>query len=377
LRDHIRREFPAARRIGVLASGEVRERGLFEAYFRAPDFEVLHPRAEHDADAIVQAGCASESDALLCAAYADLAAQRADVIVPGLTEIASMLERTGPREIPHVDCNLAYAQYAASDCYAIAADANGHDGRQGPIKIGVVGGVGPAATVDFLGKIVRNTQAKRDQDHVKVLLEQNPQIPDRTGHLVGSGPDPTIALYATCKKLEAGHADLIAIPCNTAHAFVERIQRYLGIPIVNMLTETVQHIRVTFPELKEVGVLATSGTVASGVYRDALEAHGLRQIVPGAPAQERVMRAIYGERGVKAGYTSGQCVDDILEAVEELVAHGVGVMILGCTELPILLDSPQLRTASGKTVALVDPTDVLAKRCVEYALAGGTAAASR
>ena len=111
-----------------------------------------------------------------------------------------------------------------------------------PFKIGVVGGVGPAATADFMQKIVRNTTAARDQDHIKIVVEQNPQIPDRTANLIGDGPDPTVALYATCKKLEAGDADLIAIPCNTAHAFVERIQPYLSIPIVNMLHETVQHL---------------------------------------------------------------------------------------------------------------------------------------
>ena len=83
---------------------------------------------------------------------------------------------------------------------------------------------------------------------------------------MGAGVDPTIALYATCKKLEDGDADVIAIPCNTAHAFVERIQPYLDIPIVNMLTVTVAHLRDTYPALREVGVLATSGTIESGVY---------------------------------------------------------------------------------------------------------------
>jgi aspartate racemase len=107
---------------------------------------------------------------------------------------------------------------------------------------------------------------------LKLLVEQNPQIPDRTKHLVGDGPDPTVSLYATCKRLEAGDMGIIAIPCNTAHAFVERIQPYLNVPIVNMLTVTVGYLRAPFPELRQVGLLATTGTITSGVYQKALEA---------------------------------------------------------------------------------------------------------
>src|SRR5205823_9095418 len=104
------------------------------------------------------------------------------------------------------------------------------------------------ATADFMTKIVRNTRADRDQEHLKLVVEQNPQIPDRTENLIGSGADPTISLYSTCKKLEAADADIIAIPCNTAHAFVERIQPYLNIPVVNMLTATVEHIQANLPK---------------------------------------------------------------------------------------------------------------------------------
>jgi aspartate racemase len=367
LRDHLRRVHPHARRIGMLVPAAVRGHKLFEPYFDSAEFTLLYPSADcADADALAR----DTSGALLRAALAELASQRAEVIVPGLTSLAALLERTGPHATPCVDCNLAYVQYAASGRYANAARQQCEPLPPARLKIGIVGGVGPAATVDFLDKIVRNTPAARDQDHLKVLVEQNPQIPDRTGHLIGDGPDPTIALYATCKRLEAGDAGLIAIPCNTAHAFVARIRHRLGIPIVNMLTETVQHIRAAFPGLRDVGVLATSGTVASGVYRDALEACGLSQVLPDAAMQERVMRAIYGERGVKAGYTTGICIDDLYSAIDELAARGVDVMILGCTELPLLVDDQQYRTADGRSITLVDPTNVLAQRCVAYALAG-------
>ena len=116
---------------------------------------------------------------------------------------------------------------------------------------------------------------------------------------------------------------------------------------------------------------------ASYVTGVILPVDGGQNMLGGAPQygmylamQERVMRAIYGERGVKAGYTSGICVDDLHMAIDELAARGVDVVILGCTELPLLIDSTRYRAANGHAVTLVDPTDVLAQRCVAYALAG-------
>jgi aspartate racemase len=372
VRSHVQRTYPRARRIGVLASDYVREKGLFERYFCAPRFDVLHPGPQRDIDLVTEAiyggdgikrgNLRGRPIELLRRACRDLIEQGADVIVPGLTEVALVADELGDMAAPLVDSNMAYAQFAVSGAF---------DSLSAAFKVGVVGGVGPAATVDFLSKIVRNTPASCDQDHIKLLIEHNPQIPDRTENLIGEGADPTVSLYATCKRLEDGGAGLIAIPCNTAHAFVERIQPYLGVPIVNMLRVTASYLRDAFPGLRDVGVLATSGTVESGVYRKALEAEGLRQVAPEPALQARVMEAIYGEHGVKAGFTTGQCQADISAAIEGLIAAGVGVIVLGCTELPLLLPDGEFTSASGARVRLVDPTDVLARRCVAYAKGAG------
>ncbi|EEA00752.1 aspartate racemase [Burkholderia sp. H160] len=373
VRSHVQRKFPAAKRIGVLASDYVREKRLFERYFASPEFEVVHPRTADDTDTVTKAIYGSDGIKsgnlrgrpveLLRAACESLVDQGVDVIVPGMTEIALVAEEIGKLQVPLVDSNMAYAQYVVS----------GRPSSPAPVfKVGVVGGVGPAATVDFLNKVVRHTPASRDQDHIKLLVEQNPQIPDRTGNLISEGVDPTVSLYATCKKLEDGGADIIAIPCNTAHAFVDRIQPYLGIPIVNMLTVTVRYLRDSFPGLRDFGVLATSGTIGSGVYQKALESQGLHQIAPGAALQARVMDAIYGNNGVKAGFTTGQCQEDIIAAVEGLIAEGVEVVLLGCTELPILLPAGEFVGRNGGRVQLVDPTEVLARQCIAYAKGGAT-----
>ena len=377
---HVRQAFPSVRRIGVLTSDAIRGNGLFERYFDSAQFDVLHPRNEAGVDRVTRAVYSDEGIKsgrlygrpveLLRAACADLIAQGAEIILPGLAEISLVARVLGTLEVPFVDTNLVYARYVAAAQYSQP---------ERRFKVGVLGGVGPAATVDFMAKLVRNTPAARDQDHIKVMVEQNPQIPDRTEALLGKGDDPTLALYAACKTLEEGGADLIAIPCNTAHAFVERIQPSLTIPIVNMLTCTADYLREAFPSLREVGVLATSGTLASRVYERPLEACGFVQIAPAEAAQARLMNAIYGARGAKAGYTSGECCDDVAAAVDDLVAQGVQVIVLGCTELPLLLRGSTLARPDGSVVQLVDPTEVLAKRCVAYALAGSgaTQAASK
>jgi aspartate racemase len=369
LRAHLRSSFPQHRRIGVLTSAPVREHGLFERYFPPEEFKILYARSRDGLDLVTEAvygenGIKSGSRSgysieLLREACADLIEQGAQLLLPGVTELALVTGELSSLPVPLLDPHRVYAQHLIADPAAPV---------ERPFKLGVVGGVGPAATVDFLGKVVRNTPATRDQDHLRLLVEQNPQIPDRTEHLVGDGMDPTLALYATCKKLQAGEADLIAIPCNTAHAFVEAIQSELVIPIMNMLTVTVKHIRETFPSLRKVGLLATSGTVSSGVYKRALEDHGLQEVVPSPPLQARVMNAIYGPEGVKAGFTTGASVTDVDAAIDELVSQGVEVIILGCTELPLLMPEPERVTAGGKRVTLVDPTDILAKRCVAAAM---------
>jgi aspartate racemase len=375
---HVRQVFPTVRRVGVLTSDTIRNNGLFERYFDNARFDVLHPRNEEGVDRVTSAVYGDEGIKgghlvgrpveLLRAACADLIAQGAEIILPGLTEIPMVAHALGALEVPLVDPNLVYARYLATAQYPQ---------RERRFKLGVVGGVGPAATVDFMAKLVRNTPAARDQDHIKVMVEHNPHIPDRTEALLGHGEDPTLALYAACKTLEEGGADLIAIPCNTAHAFIERIQPSLTIPIVNMLACTADYLRETFPGLREVGLLATSGTLASRVYEKALDTCGFVQIAPAAAAQARLMNAIYGPRGAKAGYTSGECCDDLAAALDDLITQGVQVVVLGCTELPLLLRGSTLARPGGLAVRLVDPTDVLAKRCVAYALGESPAVDAR
>ena len=291
----------------------------------------------------------------LVEACSDLIIQGAEIIVPGMTEISPVLDVIQPRvPVPIVDVNAAYAEYALgmSHCHPVL-----------PFKLGVLGGVGPAATVDFLDKLVKISKADRDQDHIKIVLEQNPQILDRTDSLIADGEDPTIAILSACRTLEKGGAHAIAIPCNTAHAFVERVQKHIGTPIVNMLEEVLAAIAKQQPQARQIGLLATTGTIQSGVYKDVIEKADLSLLTPDEPTQARVMTAIYGEKGVKAGYRNGECADALMSAINHLSDKGAEVIILGCTELPLI----ELPGSIELSVPLFDPSAVLARRCAVLA----------
>ncbi|MDC0738290.1 amino acid racemase [Cognatishimia sp. SS12] len=356
--------------VGVITTPYVRHSGLFDSLF-GTGIRVVYPSLAAET-AVMQSiygpngfKSGNYGDQIIQpinAALEDLQGQGVDLFVPGLTEIPILLDQLAvPTGMAALNTAEVYAQHALK---ATATD------RQRRFKVGVVGGVGPAATVDFMSKLVGGTEAARDQDHIKVLVEQNPQIPDRTENLVADGIDPTVALYSTCKKLERGGADIIAIPCNTAHAYVDRIQRHLDIPIVSILSSTTDFIRATSPETRKVGILATNGTIQSGLYQEALRQADLDFIIPDETHQALVMQSIYGPEGVKAGVVDGLCKAQIAQAFAHLVARGAEAVILGCTELPLIVTEE----AAELGAIPVDPTKVLAEKCVSLAQSATKAA---
>ena len=363
----VRRRLPSGSLLGILTSDFVRQSGLFERYFDS-EYNLTYPTAAAQADLMsaiyapdgIKAG-RTERRVLnqLGIACQDLLEQKADLLLPGFTELSLVTKALRERGMPLLDANQIYAEFALVEREESIAQ---------PFKLGIVGGVGPAATVDFMGKVLRNTPAGCDQDHIKMIVEHNPQIPDRTANLLHGKTDPTVALLATCKRLEAGGARAIAIPCNTAHAFVDTIQPHLTIPIINMLSATISQILEQHDCSAPVGLLATNGTISSGIYHAIAERSGLQLIVPEPIYQDKVMSAIYGEFGVKAGYTDGQCKAELLEAAQSLVRRGAKVLILGCTELPLLLPQAALPESSDQSAALIDPAEILAQRCVRLSM---------
>lgn len=230
--------------------------------------------------------------------------------------------------------------------------------------IGIIGGMGPAATVDLYAKIIASTAAASDQEHLHVIIDSNSGIPDRTAAILGQGEDPLPALVTTARTLERAGAQVLAIPCNTAHWYYEGIQEAVGVPVLNMIRETVGHIMRKYPVVERIGLMATTGTLQTGLYDRALGDVGLTVIRPEPDEQNALMRSIY--QGVKAGRLAEA------EALASGVARGLAdrgaqALVLGCTELPIALRHASL------PVPAIDPTQVLARAAV--AAAGGALAA--
>ncbi|WP_456421827.1 cysteate racemase [Thermococcus sp.] len=222
--------------------------------------------------------------------------------------------------------------------------------------IGILGGMGPLATAELFRRIVEKTPAKRDQDHPRIIIYNNPKIPDRTAFILGKGDDPRPELIDSARKLESWGADFIIMPCNTAHFFAETIQRAIGIPLVSMVEETAK--RIEEMGLKKVGLLATDGTIKGLVYHRALLRRGILIAVPNKIDQAKVMRGIY--EGVKAGNLKlGRKL--LLEVARKLEKRVEGI-IAGCTEVSVALKPEDL------DVPLIDPMDVIAEKAVKLAL---------
>ncbi len=221
--------------------------------------------------------------------------------------------------------------------------------------VGILGGMGPQATCDLFMKIIRNTPAQKDQDHLRVIIDSNPKIPDRTAYILSGGEDPRPLLFETAKNVERAGASFIAIPCNTAHCFHKEIQRQVDIPVLHMMEEVARYLN---GKANKAGLLATTGTLRTGLYARSLSKVGIETVIPSDEDQDSVMEAIYL---VKASMLEkGRKI--ILEQARKLEARGCDVVIAGCTEIPLILKDGDLG------IEVVDATDILAKACVGYGL---------
>lgn len=224
--------------------------------------------------------------------------------------------------------------------------------------IGILGGMGPLATNDLFRKIIDVTEASCDQEHVPVLIDSNTNIPDRTSAILGGGEDPVPELVRSARRLEAAGADFLIMPCNTAHYFYEAVAGAVDVPVLHMVEVAADALAAK--GVRATGLLATDGTIASGVYHRVLEERGIRPLTPEADGQREVMRLIYD--GIKAG----QAIDirDFEEVLQRLFAQGAECFVLGCTELPVAFAQYALSWPT------LDPTQELA--CAAVKQAGGT-----
>ena len=222
-----------------------------------------------------------------------------------------------------------------------------------PRVLGILGGLGPMATVYFYEMLTRHTKAARDQDHIDVIINSRATTPDRTAYILGqSTENPFDIMAADAARLVTFGADVIAIPCNTAHYFYDRLNESIAVPILNMVEETVLHAKSV---CEKVGILATSGTIETQTYQRSCAAHGLACAVPDAAGQAHVMRLIYED--IKQGRRADMQV--FAQVIDSLKAQGCQRVILGCTELSLIKKDEHL------DAFYLDSMEVLAKNAIE------------
>lgn len=221
--------------------------------------------------------------------------------------------------------------------------------------LGVLGGMGPQATNTFYQRIIDRTQAEKDQEHLQVLIWSDAKIPDRTAGIL-AGPEAAEQVYQAlldgARLLERAGCTVLAIPCNTSHYFADRLQAQLKIPLIHMIRETVAAIQAMGK--KTVGILATDGTVRTGIYQKELTAAGLTPVTLPERLQKTVMSIIYDE--IKRGETGSR--EKFGEVDAWLRQAGCDCAILGCTELSVY------RNLHSLPPYYIDAMEVLAQQAI-------------
>ncbi len=221
---------------------------------------------------------------------------------------------------------------------------------------GVLGGLGPEATVDFLAKLVAGTDADSDQDHVRLLIDHNPTVPNRHDAIAGRSPSVGPQLADMAAGLERGGADFLVMVCNTAHAYSDEIRRAVSIPFVSIVDVTVE--AVTAAGHGPVGVMAAEGCLQAELYQQALTAAGCEPVLWSDDEIATFMALVYR---IKAGERDPDIASGIAQLAASLVFSGAEALVAGCTEIPLML-APKSAPAP-----LYSSTDLLVQRTIELA----------
>lgn len=221
------------------------------------------------------------------------------------------------------------------------------------MRLGVIGGLGPMATAYYMELMIRMTDAKRDQDHPEVIIMNVPSIPDRTAFILGkSQANPCGPMVELGRQLKGLGCSVVATPCVTAHYFHETLQEQIGLPVIHVIRRTAELLRQA--GIRRVGLMATDGTVCSGIFQRQVEEQGMELVLPSEAGQKGVMTLIYDQ--VKAGIQPDM---DLFAAIrDDLRCSGAEVIVLGCTELSLLKKAQDLGDG------ILDALEVLAKESV-------------
>jgi aspartate racemase len=265
--------------------------------------------------------------------------------------------------------------------------------RSKPV-IAIIGGAGPDAAIDLQIKLSLAMKNKLDisfdQEHYRVIVDNNIDIPDRNKALISNNLDPLFVYINSTKILEKMGGDILTISCNSAHAYFDDIKKVTGMKVVNMIEETATFLYNYHPKIKKVGLLSTSATIQRKLYHEAFDKYQVEVVTPDINNQNNVMQAIYG---IKAGFVSKKQLsnnsnksklynvyqhvsrikssaailspkDLLLNTIRYFENLGIKAIILGCTEIPLVINRKRYKGYC----TLIDPTEILANAAVDYAI---------
>jgi len=230
-----------------------------------------------------------------------------------------------------------------------------------PKTIGILGGMGPEATVDCFAKIIENTPAAKDQDHLRVIIDSNPGVPDRTAAIIGDGESPVALMAAGCRALQRAGADFIIIPCVSAHVFLAELRQQIELPVLSIFDAVAEAVSVDHPEMKIVGLLGTTGTVNGGLFQKRLAQDHIATLVPDDGIQSKIMDAIYDIKSTRPSRSRSEITDALVAAAQSLILKkpdGAQGIIAGCTEIPLNLKQEHL------SIPYFDAVTILARAAI-------------
>ena len=226
--------------------------------------------------------------------------------------------------------------------------------NESSLLVGVLGGMGPEATVDFMSKLISFSPGDDDQDHIRLLVDQNPTVPNRQDALLRGAISPGPVLADMARGLEAGECDFLVMPCNTAHAFQDDIKAAVDIPFVSIVDATLDAAK----DAKCVGIIATTGCIQAAIYQPVLESRGMNYVLP-SDAEVAELTQLSFE--VKSGNKSDKIKADMRRLAEALVERGADLIVSACTEFPLVLEAGDL------DIPLLSSTDELVRKTIAIA----------
>ena len=223
--------------------------------------------------------------------------------------------------------------------------------------VGILGGMGPEATVDLMQRIIRLTPALDDMDHIRCIVDNNPKVPSRIKAIIeGDGEDPGPCMADMGRWLESWGAHFLVIACNTAHYYYDAVQNAVKIPVINLIDLVSNHVKVNFPEHDKVGILASPAVAMTGLYAKRFKELGIEDVWPDPDYQERLLNII---KEIKKGNTGSKVRKDYEKVCENLLHKGANIAIIACTELSAL--------GADLPINAIDAAQVLARQIVQVA----------